>query len=114
MVAVETAGRFNSGCRRHEGLELVRHRTVWRPGRLAERVRIAGRGEVGPIADHGLGEFLLTGRKDAGGGKDVEQVSGNTEGAPGLVMPSYASSLTDSEMARGLSASHPHETPTVD
>jgi hypothetical protein len=86
MVAVETAGRFNSGCRRHEGLELVRQRTVWRPGRLAGQVRIAGRGEVSPVADHRFGERFLPRLREALGVKNTLKRYGTSEkcGAPSV------------------------------
>src|SRR5215469_16174850 len=50
MLAVE--GRFDSRRWRHQGLKLVGGDAVWRPGRLAGGVRIAGRRKGGPVADH--------------------------------------------------------------
>jgi hypothetical protein len=56
-------GKIGFGPRRprHQRLELAGLRRVLGPRQCVARIRIAGRGEAGPVADHRVGELLLVG-----------------------------------------------------
>jgi hypothetical protein len=99
MVAVKTTARFDHRCRRHKRLELVDGRIVRCPGRRICRVRIAARGEAGPVADNGLGESdSCPGREKSLGVPKTSKRYGTLEkcGAPSrnkTVMPGKRSKM---------------------
>lgn len=59
MIGVEHPRRFGHRRRWYQRLEFIGSCGVGWPCRRAAEIRIAGRGESSPIADHRVGERLL-------------------------------------------------------